>query len=82
MDSNLTIIATEDFVDIQPNSKLISINGEQVESPENFNKLKATLIPKNKVDIKTDKEEYAFLSSGNTGISVQAAKTSKRSSRK
>jgi preprotein translocase subunit SecD len=76
VDSNLTIIATEDFVNIEHNSKLISINGETVESPESFNKLKATLIPKNKVIIKTDKEEYAFLSSGNPGISVQAAKTS------
>ncbi|MBT3866171.1 PDZ domain-containing protein [Candidatus Woesearchaeota archaeon] len=76
VDSNLTIIATEDFVTIEPNAQLISINNEPVETPENFNKIKSKIIPKIKVIIQTDQNEYAFLSTGDLGISVQAAKTS------
>ena len=76
VDNNLTIIAMEDFVTIEPNSQLNSINNEQVETPENFNKIKSKIIPKIKVIIQTNQNEYAFLSTGDLGISVQAAKTS------
>ena len=76
VDSNLTIIAIEDIVTIEPNTKLISINNEQVETPESFNKIKSKIISKNKVIIQTNQNEYAFLSTGDPGITVQAAKTS------
>lgn len=76
VDSNLTMIAVEDFLNVEPNTQLISINNEQVETPEKFNKIKSKIIPKNKIIILTDKSEYAFLSTGDPGISVQAAKTS------
>ncbi len=76
LNSNLTIIESADFAPVKKNAKLLEINNELVASLEDFNRILAKTIPKNKVEIKTEKSTYAFLTTGDLGIAAKKSKTS------
>ena len=76
VDTNLTIFAASAISDVEEGAKLLEINGETIGSPEDFNKIISQTITKSKVIIKTNKGEYAFLSTGDIGISARPAKKS------
>lgn len=76
IDSNSTVISAEGFTPLSINAKLISINDNEINSLEGFNKVQSELFEKKKVVIQTDSDEYAFLTTGDIGISVQEAKKS------
>ncbi|MBT7787159.1 PDZ domain-containing protein [Candidatus Woesearchaeota archaeon] len=76
VDSNLTIIAADSENPLENGLKLLKINNEVVEDVEGFNRIISKLITKNKFILKTNKADYAFLTTGDHGITARKAKTS------
>ncbi len=76
VDSNLTIIAADSENPLENGLTLLKINNEAVEDVEAFNRIVSKLITKNKFILKTNKADYAFLTTGDHGITARKAKTS------
>tara|TARA_Y100000310_G_scaffold344360_1_gene456730 strand:+ start:4278 stop:6014 length:1737 start_codon:yes stop_codon:yes gene_type:complete len=76
IDSNFSLFAIAQYAQLTEGSKLTEINGDSIESVEEFNRIIGKIIEKKKVIIKTDKQEYAFLASGDLGITAIKAKSS------
>jgi len=76
VDSNLTIIAADSENPLENGLTLLKINEEEVNDVEAFNRIVSKLITKNKFILKTNKADYAFLTTGDHGITARKAKTS------
>jgi preprotein translocase subunit SecD len=73
IDENLTVIGTTS--EIEKDSKLYEINGIKINSINDFDKILNDLIKKNRLEIKTDKNDYVFLVAGDPKIQVGVAET-------
>jgi len=76
IDENLTIIDVSPQTLLSKDATLLQIENTKISSLEDFKQIEQKLIPKTKVIIKTNAKEYALLSSGDLGITVEKAKTS------
>jgi len=74
--TNKTIIAVEDFANVEQGAILEHINNEPIDGIESLTKVEKTLIERTKVTIITDEAEYIFLSTGDLGIIAETAQTS------
>ena len=76
VDTNLTILTVSPTANVKKGTKLLEINKEIIETPEDFKKITSQIITKNKITIKTNKADYTFLAVGDPGISARQARKS------
>ncbi len=69
VDENLTIISSD--INISVGDKLKSINNKVLNNSKDFEDIKYDLLPKNKLEIKTNKKDYAFLVNKEPKIDVK-----------
>lgn len=67
---NLTIKSSS-IKDVNNGDKVIAINNVNLESNLELDEIKYNILPSSKVDIKTDKRNYAFLAYGDLDIDVK-----------
>lgn len=75
-DQNLTVLETEDYCPLGIGEVIKGVNSEKVSDVEGLNKILDSILPKKKLLMLTDKNEFAMLVRGKPKMSVGPAKTS------
>lgn len=76
VDSNLTLLSVKRNIGINRDEKIVSINGIEISSTEDYNNALKEIIPKKKLNIRTSDGDFAYLSAGAPRITAgEAAKT-------